>query len=428
MSKRMHRVRRESMRVALIATAIVFAVYVAISGVVLVIVERNITGEIDARLSNALTRSRTGAFRFPTGTFPELPGGTRFGAPVLAWLTLPDGATASPATTTAPLPVNGHSITGPTTLSIGGTDVRVQGAPVSQGYLVVGQTMDSVAQARANVLRAELIVGPVLLLAVFLGALAIGRRVGSPIELARQRQMEFTADASHELRTPLSVIEAQTNLALAADRDTTWNRTAFERIDRESKRIRNLVEDLLWLARFDAAQAEPQSEHVDLGVLAAQAADRFAGVAETRHLHLSVHTDRGVLVVHAPPEWLDRLLGVLLDNACKYAPENGSVEVAVRAEGGRIRLVVDDSGPGIPVEERSRIFDRFHRATDRPGGAGLGLSIADAVVRATGGRWEVGASGAGGASMAVTWPRTLSGPHEPAPSPSPAVAPPEPTT
>jgi signal transduction histidine kinase len=68
---------------------------------------------------------------------------------------------------------------------------------------------------------------------------------------------------------------------------------------------------------------------------------------------------------------------------------------------------VDDSGPGIPETERSRIFDRFQRANDQAGGAGLGLAIADAVVRATNGRWLVGTSPAGGASMAVSWPRVL---------------------
>jgi len=419
MSSRMHRVRRESMRVALLATAIVLAMYVAISAVVFVIVERNATGEVDARLNNVVAREQSGPFRFPAvGSFNELPGGQRFGAPILGWLSLPDGQTVMPATTTVSLPVAARSIAGPTTMSLGGTDVRLEGTALGQAYLVVGQSLDSVAVARSNVLRAELIVGPVLLLAVFLGALAIGRRVASPIERARQRQMEFTADASHELRTPLSVIEAQTTLALAQERDATWNHRAFQRIDHESKRIRHLVEDLLWLARFDATEAEPKAEHVDLGVLATQAADRFAGIAETRHLALHVHTDATPLAVHAPPEWLDRLLGVLLDNACKYAPEQGSVDVSVRAEGGRIRLSVDDSGPGIPAGERARIFDRFHRATDGAGGAGLGLAIADAVVRATGGRWEVGESAAGGAAMSVLWPRGLTGPREAAPLPT----------
>jgi signal transduction histidine kinase len=411
-TERLHRVRRESMRVALIATAIVAAVYVAISAVVVVIADRNLVGEVDSRLNSALVRARTDPSRLRAGVFPEIPVGPRFGAPLLTWLQLPDGSVVSPATTTAALPVNPHTITSTRTLSIGGTDVRVSGASVPQGYIVVGQTLDGVAQARANVLRAEIFVGPVLLAAVFLGALTIGRRVAAPIELARQRQMEFTADASHELRTPLSVIEAQTNLALRQEHDAAWNRTAFVRIDTESKRIRRLVEDLLWLARFDATQAHPNAEHVDIGVLAAQAVDRFAGVAEARHLALRIDNQPGTLIVHAPPEWLDRLLGVLLDNACKYASDQGSVDVAVRAESGRIRLSVDDSGPGIPADERTRIFDRFHRATDRPGGAGLGLAIADAVVRATGGRWEIGESAAGGASMSVSWPRALSGARE----------------
>jgi len=419
---RLHRVRAESMRVALIATAIVAVVYVAISAVVLLLAERNQVSDVDARLSSALARFSNEPFRLsrPPSQVGELPGAPRFGAPLLLWTVGPNGMVSSP-NTTASLPSDAQGTTAARTVSVGGTDVRIAGTSVGGVHLVVGQTMDNVAQTRSNVLRAELIVGPILLAAVFAGALAIGRRVASPIELARQRQMEFTADASHELRTPLSVIEAQTNLALRQEHDTAWNTTAFQRIDRESKRIRRLVEDLLWLARFDATQAQPNAEHVDVGVLAAQGVDRFAGVAEARHLALRVRTSGEALVVHAPPEWLDRLLGVLLDNACKYSPEQGSVDVGVRAEGGRIRLSVEDTGPGIPAGERPRIFDRFHRATDSPGGAGLGLAIADAVVRATGGRWEIGDSPSGGAAMTVTWPRALSGPREAAPVASPVA-------
>ena len=112
-------------------------------------------------------------------------------------------------------------------------------------------------------------------------------------------------------------------------------------------------------------------------------------------------------MIAAPPEWLDRLLGVLLDNACKYAPDGGRVDVTVAVEGSRVALTVDDSGPGIPETERTRIFDRFHRATDRQGGAGLGLAIADAIVRATGGRWKVGSAPSGGARMGISWSRAL---------------------
>ena len=83
--------------------------------------------------------------------------------------------------------------------------------------------------------------------------------------------------------------------------------------------------------------------------------------------------------------------------------------MCVSTGGGRLTLGVDDSGPGIPVDEQPRIFDRFHRASQTSGSSGLGLPIADAIVRSTGGRWHVGPSASGGVSMGVSWPRALGG-------------------
>jgi signal transduction histidine kinase len=316
------------------------------------------------------------------------------------------------------LPSAYRHVVGPETVSISGVDVRIQGASRGSDYVVVGLTMDTIAQTESTLIVAEFGIGCALLIVVFLGALAVGRRVALPIERARRRQLEFTADASHELRTPLSVIEAQTSLALARERDATWDSKAFGRIDSELRRTRHLVDDMLWLARFDSTGGQPDAEPVDVGVLAAQTTDRFGAVAEARGQKLTVSAAVGAegAIVTAPPEWLDRLLGVLLDNACKYSPEGGAISVSVAGEGRRVRLTVDDSGPGISAEERDRVFDRFHRATDAPGGAGLGLAIADAIVRATGGRWTIGASAASGASVSVSWPRSVSGRREPHPA------------
>ncbi len=272
--------------------------------------------------------------------------------------------------------------------------------------------MDTVSQTQSTLVVAELGIGCALLIVVFLGAVAIGRRVAGPIERARQRQLEFTADASHELRTPLAVIEAQTSLALTRERPEAWYRTAFQRVDAESRRMRRLVDDMLWLARFDATRGQPDAEPVDVNILAAQTADRFRIVAEARHLDLSLRGSGASSIVTVPPEWLDRLLGVLLDNACKYSPEGGSVTVRVANEGRRVRLTVDDSGPGISAADRERVFDRFHRATDVASGSGLGLAIADAVVRATSGRWQLGSSSTGGSSFSVSWQRSFTGQHE----------------
>src|SRR5260370_5624834 len=252
----------------------------------------------------------------------------------------------------------------------------------------------------------------------------MGGRVASAMEQPRRRQMDFTANASHELRTPLAVIEAQASLGVAEDCDAEWYQGAFTRVNEESQRMHHLVDELLWLARFEGMPRSSKAEPVDVGVMAEQAVDRFAAVAEARHQRLTIRVSGDSHVIAASPEWLDHLVGVLLDNACKYTPEHGSIDVRVAAEGNRVRLVVDDSGPGIPADKRAGIFDRFRRATDQPGGAGLGLAIADAVVHATNGRWDVGTPPAGGASMAVTWPRLLARPSTPAPAPEAPPPPP----
>jgi signal transduction histidine kinase len=414
-----------SIRVALAATAIVGAAYLLIAISAAVVVSSNLTADIDQHLSQALNQGA--GFGQPGGVPAGGPATPGFdpthqdprAAPVVLW-TVTAGGTATSLVGNAPtLPTADQSVTAPITVSIDGVDYRLSGRTFGNGTrVVVGQSLDGVSQTMSALVESEIGIGLALLIFVFLGSVVIGRRVALPVEQARQRQLEFTADASHELRTPLSVIEAQASLALARGRDAAWDGTAFGRIDTELKRTRRLVDDMLWLARFDSTGGLPAAEPVDVGVLAAQTADRFGAVAETRGQHLEVNpaSPGGDAIVTAAPEWLDRLVGILLDNACKYSPQGGSISVGVAAEGRRIRLTVDDSGPGIPEAERSRVFDRFHRATDQPGGAGLGLAIADAIVHSTGGRWHIGTSPAGGASVSISWPRSMSSHrHEPTP-------------
>ena len=397
-----------TIRVAVAASAVVAVAYLIIAAVAAVAVSNNLVAQIDRQLGQALApvpvQPGAGQPFGPAGT-PDRP----FGPPVLMWRIGVGGSIQSLNTSNVELPVAYWHVTGPETVKLSGVDVRIEGAARGDDYVVVGQSMDSVSQTMSTLIVAEFGIGCALLIFVFLGSVAIGRRVALPIERARQRQLEFTADASHELRTPLSVIEAQATLALARDRDPARDAAAFGSIDTELKRTRRLVDDMLWLARFDSTAGLPQAEPVDLRVLAAQTADRFAAVADTRGQRLEVQPGSAAAdaIVTATPDWLDRLVGILLDNALKYSPPGGSVSVAVAGEGRRVRLTVDDSGPGIPEAERGRIFDRFHRATDQPGGAGLGLAIADAIVHATGGRWHIGTSPAGGASVCVSWPRSI---------------------
>jgi len=398
-----------TVRVAMAAAGIVALAYLVIAVVVAVIVQGNLTADVDRHLVQALQGvAGTGPAGPDDGQgLPGFDPGRQDprNVPVLLWKVNASGTPIAQGINQLQLPVEDASVTQPVTVSIDGTSYRIAGQSSPTGRFIVGQSMDATVQTEGTLVAAELGIGCALVICVFLGALAVGRRVALPIERARIRQLEFTADASHELRTPLSVIEAQTSLARARPREADWDARAFDRIDTELRRTRRLVDDMLWLARFDSMGGHPDAEPVDVGVLAAQTADRFSAVAESRGQTLTVGANSGDAVVMAPADWLDRLVGVLLDNACKYSPEGGRVAVSVAVEGRRVRLTVDDSGPGIPESERGRVFDRFHRATGATGGAGLGLAIADAIARATGGHWHVGTSPAGGASVSVTWPR-----------------------
>ena len=275
------------------------------------------------------------------------------------------------------------------------------------GWLVAGQSLAGIAHTKRLLLYAEVLAGPFLLLAMFFGCLVVGQRALAPVEQSRRRQLEFTADASHELRTPLSVIRAEADMTLSTPRDAAGYRDALARIQGESVRLRHLVDDMLWLARFDSRPPPPRDEPVDLATLAQACADRFRAVGPA----ITAETAAGPALISAPPEWIDQLAGVLMDNACRYAGPDGVVRIGVRADGSRISLTVEDSGPGIVEAERPRLFDRFHRATEQGSGAGLGLAIGDSIVRSTGGRWHIGDSPLGGALMMVTWKRNTT-PHQ----------------
>jgi signal transduction histidine kinase len=349
-------------------------------------------------------------------------------APVFLWRPR-SGQAAAALTAGAPALPAGQvpADSGPVTARLSGSTFRLEQSRRDGSWLVAGQSLAE-QEHTVNVLwDGEALVGPVLLLAMFAGSLIIGLRALSPVEQSRRRQLEFTADASHELRTPLSVIGAEIGIALSAPRPAADYQAALRRIEAESQRLRRIVEDLLWLARFDSQPPPPGAEPLDLCTIAGQCADRFQAVAHSQSLDISVTAPQEQAAwISAPPEWIDRLAGVLVDNACRYAGRGGSVRLGVTLRGNRVNLAVEDSGPGVPAAQRHRLFDRFHRvpdhgATEQGGGAGLGLAIADSIVRSTGGHWRIGESALGGALFEVSWRRPAGrpqgGPALPAPGP-----------
>ncbi len=394
-------------RVAAVATLLIGVVFAAIIVAFDVVDAHHLVAQVDISLKDRLTDVSRHGQVFSTRSELDNDGDVD-SAPVVLWRVATDGTQRRLTDGTPALPTTTWVRSGrPVTMDIQGHSFRLDVTSVTGGWLVAGQSLAEQVRVERVLLTGELIAGPVLLLATYLGTLVIGLKASGPVEQARRRQLEFTADASHELRTPLSVIEAEIDLALASPRDAGGYRDTLERVGHESDRLRRLVEDLLWLARFDSEPPPPGDEPVDLVTIARSCADRFGAVAEARDVTLSVRREGDAEAwISAPPEWVDRLTAVLVDNACRYAGAGGTVRITVKTQGAKVSLAVEDSGPGIPPQERPRLFDRFHRATDQGTGAGLGLAIADSVVRSTGGRWRVGEASLGGACMEVSWHRS----------------------
>ncbi len=330
-------------------------------------------------------------------------------------------------------------------------DLRLLKRPVRlpSGLTVVvgtGEPLATVSHAQAGVGRAFILAGLLALAAALLGAYLIGSRVSRPLRRmaavaarvdagdlhprihdprgqsrevrvltdafnhmldrltdAFAAQRAFVADASHELRTPLTVVAGQLEV-LAAQRNP--NAEEVRRVERlvqaEIARIARLVDDLLLLAKSEHAQFL-KAEPIDLSTFVDELWDGMTLLAQ-RDFELA---DVPAGTLRADPDRLAQALRNLVANAIAHTAEGAGL-VRMRVEsigGGRVRFVVEDDGPGIPVDQRERVFDRFHRtdsARDRAsGGTGLGLAIVRAIAEAHGGRVSAGASAEGGARMVL---------------------------
>ncbi|MFI9728633.1 sensor histidine kinase [Streptomyces sp. NPDC052092] len=208
---------------------------------------------------------------------------------------------------------------------------------------------------------------------------------------AEQRLRRFVADASHELRTPLMSVRGYADLfQYAAANEPAERERHLARLRAEAARMGVLLDDLLLLARLDAAEAEAplRTADTDLTELVQQAADAFRAARPTHPLTVTARAP-GPPVLRLDPQRVRQVLDNLLANAAVHTPAGTPVSVEVSVSGDTALVRVTDAGPGIPAEDRERVFDRFHRvdkarSRDR-GGSGLGLSVARSLVRAHGG-------------------------------------------
>jgi heavy metal sensor kinase len=232
----------------------------------------------------------------------------------------------------------------------------------------------------------------------------------SRLERSFAEVRRFTADASHELRTPLMAIRTEAEIALGGPSLPAEHQHLLESILEECDRLSRLTHQLLTLSREDAGVARQTRERADLAALVGGVVDTMRTVAEAKHLDLRIEASASV-PIQGDEARLRQVLYNLLDNAIKYTPEGGAVEVRVRTEARVAVVTVRDTGIGIPPEHLPRVFDRFYRVdkarSRAEGGTGLGLSIAKTIVVAHGGRIELTSTPGQGTLCTVRLPAAV---------------------
>jgi heavy metal sensor kinase len=228
------------------------------------------------------------------------------------------------------------------------------------------------------------------------------------IDVAFRSVRSLTANASHELRTPLSLIRTRVEIALCFPRSPEQYHSALQEVQVETVRMTNLIENLLVLARIDAGAAQPELQPVDLSALIRNAAQEWKFTAEASGLDLQFQETGSPLQVLGNPDGLERLLRMLVDNACRYTKTGGIVCLGVERNAGQALIWVRDTGIGISDEELPRIFERFYRGRRsqalQRGGSGLGLSLAKWIADQHKGTITVERVPGGGSCFRVEFP------------------------
>ena len=258
---------------------------------------------------------------------------------------------------------------------------------VTTGVLQAGRSLAPVMTVEREALLVMLGAGLAALFVIVFAGWFLTERALAPIRSAMDRQVRFTADASHELRTPLTIVDAGLQV-LRRHPDQTISRNAqlLDSISAETQRMTRLVDDLLTLARVDHGQAQLHVEPIDVSQLVVSTSEDLQALAASRGGRLEVQCEPRI-DAQVDRDRLRQVLVILVDNALRHGEPGGTVQVRFDRVGHELRLEVADRGPGIPTDQRGKVFERFSQLDgSRSGsGTGLGLAIARWIVSAHGG-------------------------------------------
>lgn len=278
------------------------------------------------------------------------------------------------------------------------------------GYIQVGQSLE---EYETHLTRMQWMLGlgmPTAMLIIGLTGWWLSGLAMKPVYQSYRQIQQFTADAAHELRTPLAAIRSTVEFTLDEPNLTEAEaKNTLRTIERQGNRLTQLVQDLLLLSRIDLQSTPAKQSSCCLNRLVDDLADEFSALAIASNVDLKTKIDTPEsLFVLGNEEQLYRLVANLIINAIHYTPAGGKVIVHLKREDHHALIQVQDTGIGIAPKEQARIFDRFYRVnSDRSrqtGGAGLGLSIAQAIAQAHQGNIRVESELGKGSTFTIQLP------------------------
>lgn len=217
------------------------------------------------------------------------------------------------------------------------------------------------------------------------------------------RLSQFSADLAHELRTPIANMLGEAQVALTRDRTAADYRETIESTVAECERLSRIVDNLLFVARVDAAREPIARKRFDARAAVEKIAAFYQTVADDHHVTIACSGDGQI---QADPDLFERALANLLDNALRFTPQNGSIEITLSDQNTDFDVAVSDNGCGIAAEHLPRVFDRFYRAEPSRGsdGAGLGLALVKSILELHGGSVTIQSEAGRGTIVKLRFP------------------------
>lgn len=275
------------------------------------------------------------------------------------------------------------------------------------GVIQYARSLEEVRSAVNGLILVLLPLGLGGLVLATVGGLYMSARAVRPIDESFERQRAFVANASHELKTPITLIRADTEMVLDRGRLHPEDQELIEHALVETDKMNGLLSDLLLVARLDAGKLEMSTKPFDLMTTLLEEAERFGVRAAAKGIRFDIPTT-GKVPASGDKDRTSQILAVLFDNAVRFTPPGGRITASGKLRDRWAEITVTDTGPGIPSEYLSRIFDRFYRGdaarTRAGGGTGLGLAIARDLAHAQGGQLTAESGNTGGATFRLRLP------------------------